>query len=219
MPVATSAILEWPNYWWIDIRRPAASRTRTEHAAALRADPERAPGRRAIASEDASPRVRDARFPGAAASVIGVALRGPPFGNQGGGGACPTRTGAGTVADYRNHGKLADYARCAKCEPRPPPPSDFGPPRQFRSSARADGLLEDARRAPRLRRTNLYNGSKTHEQGVTASTIVHAAWSRPKTGGARRGSTPASLSAMADTPGASCTCPQHGHRPHRARPR
>ena len=35
------------------------------------------------------------------------------------------------VADYRNHGKLADYARCAKCEPRPPPPSDFGPPRQF----------------------------------------------------------------------------------------
>ena len=24
------------------------------------------------------------------------------------------------VADYRNHGKLADYAHCAKCEPEPP---------------------------------------------------------------------------------------------------
>ena len=35
------------------------------------------------------------------------------------------------VADYRNHGKLQDYARCARCEPRPPEPSNFGPPRHF----------------------------------------------------------------------------------------
>ena len=29
------------------------------------------------------------------------------------------------VADFRNHGKLADYARCEKCEPKPPEPSNF----------------------------------------------------------------------------------------------
>ena len=52
------------------------------------------------------------------------------------------------VADYRNHGKLADYARCAKCEPRPPPPSETPARRASFEYARADGV-QDARRAPR----------------------------------------------------------------------
>ncbi|KAH8090044.1 hypothetical protein JL720_6341 [Aureococcus anophagefferens] len=54
------------------------------------------------------------------------------------------------VADYRNHGKLADYAHCAKCEPEPPRASGWerghqgGGPLPRRGHRAAAG-----RRAPR----------------------------------------------------------------------
>ena len=79
------------------------------------------------------------------------------------------------VADYRNHGKLADYARCAKCEPRPPP----RPPARRASLkyARADGVPDARRaRAPTAHQLALAVRKRTRQSIITA--VVHTAESR-----------------------------------------